>query len=302
MLSTPILVLVVDDAPDTLSLINDVLEAEGMVTLVALEGCQALRIAHKMRPDIVLLDALMPSLDGFETCREMKRSPELSTIPVIFMTGLSDTQSIVNAFEAGGVDYITKPVNPIELIARVKVHLANARITRSAQTALDSAGQNICAVNSQGVLLWSTPQVTRILEKSGIADWSKATLQTTLRDWLQHGPTDGARCIVKTPAGSLSFVCLGQSNAQEILLRIINDEQPDEVALLRAQYQLTQREAEVLVWVAKGKTNREIAQILDLSPRTVNKHLEQVFKKVGVENRTSAASRAAGTLQKCRGY
>ena len=68
-------------------MINDVLEAEGMVTLVALEGTQALRIAHKMRPDIILLDALMPSMNGFDTCQALKRSPELSTIPVIFMTG-----------------------------------------------------------------------------------------------------------------------------------------------------------------------------------------------------------------------
>lgn len=302
MLDTPTLVLVVDDAPDTLSMINDVLEAEGMVTLVALEGTQALRIAHKMRPDIILLDALMPSMNGFDTCQALKRSPDLSSIPVIFMTGLSDTESIVKAFEAGGVDYVTKPVNPIELIARVKVHLANARITRSAQTALDSAGQNICAVNNRGALLWATPQITRILEKYGIADWHSTPLQSSLLEWLQHEPEDGARCTVKLSTCSLTFIRIGQSSTPEILLRMLNDEQPDEVALLRAQYQLTQREAEVLVWIAKGKTNREIAQILDLSPRTINKHLEQVFKKVGVENRTSAASRAVGALQKSRGY
>src|SRR5690606_23430499 len=259
MLSTPTLVLVVDDAPDTLSMINDVLEAEGMVTLVALEGTQALRIACKMRPDIILLDALMPAMNGFDTCRELKHNPEVGTIPVIFMTGLSDTESIVKAFEAGGVDYVTKPVNPVEMVARIKVHLANARITRSAQTALDSAGQNICAVNNQGALLWSTPQVTRILERGGIANWNKTPLQSSLQEWLQHQPEDGARCIVKLPTCSLTFICIGQSNSQEILLRMINDEQPDGAALLRTQYQLTQREAEVLIWVAKGKTNREIA-------------------------------------------
>ena len=188
------------------------------------------------------------------------------------------------------------------MIARVKVHLTNARITRSAQSALDSAGQNICAINRQGVLLWSTPRINHILEKGGIADWNQPPLQSALQAWLQHGPEDGARCTVKMPTCSLTFTCMGQSGPQEILLRMHNDELPDEAAFLRTQYQLTQREAEVLVWIAKGKTNREIAQILDLSPRTINKHLEQVFKKVGVENRTSAASRAVGALQRGRGY
>lgn len=296
------LVLVVDDSPETLGLVNDSLERAGMTTLVALEGQQALNIAHKMTPDIILLDAMMPHMDGFTTCRELKRDPELRAIPVIFMTGLSETEDIVRGFEAGGVDYITKPVNPTELVARIKVHLANARVTLSAQTALDSAGQNICAVDRRGQLLWATPQARQLIEAAGAAGWSQAVMATPVETWLTRLPNEGDQLRIAAPALPLRLVFIGQSSSQELLLRIVNEQQPDEITLLRQAFPVTDREAEVLLWVAKGKTNREIAQILELSPRTINKHLEQVFRKVGVENRTSAAAMAVGALQKQRGY
>ena len=152
------LVLVVDDSPDTVGMLNDTLERAGMTTLVALEGGQAINIARKMMPDIILLDAMMPVMDGFEVCKKLKSDTELKSTPVIFMTGLKDTESVVKGFEAGGVDYVTKPISTEELVARVRVHLANARLTQSAQSALDATGQFMFAVNSQGKILWSTPQ------------------------------------------------------------------------------------------------------------------------------------------------
>ena len=134
------LILVVDDSPDTLGMLNQAIEKANMTTLVALEGAQAIAIAKKTHPDFILLDAVMPNMDGFETCRRLKEDAELMDIPVVFMTGLSDTESIVKGFEVGGVDYLTKPINPQELIARINVHLMNARKTQSVQTALDTSG------------------------------------------------------------------------------------------------------------------------------------------------------------------
>ena len=122
-------VLVVDDSPDSLSLINDILEKEGISTLVALEGSQAITIAEQIKPDIILLDAMMPKLDGVETCTRLKQNRELQHIPVIFMTGLTDSESTLKGLNAGGVDYIVKPVNPDELVARIKIHANNAQIT-----------------------------------------------------------------------------------------------------------------------------------------------------------------------------
>ena len=94
-------VLVVDDSPETLGMLNETLEQADVTVLVALEGNQALTIANSITPDVILMDAIMPGMDGFETCREIKNNRDLAHIPVIFMTGLSDSESIVKGFEAG---------------------------------------------------------------------------------------------------------------------------------------------------------------------------------------------------------
>ncbi len=94
--------LVVDDLPDTLRLLTDALDNAGMTVMVALDGASAMRIVEQITPDIVLLDAVMPGIDGFETCRRLKRVSGLDNVPVIFMTGLADTEHIVRGLEAGG--------------------------------------------------------------------------------------------------------------------------------------------------------------------------------------------------------
>ncbi|WP_019605157.1 response regulator [Teredinibacter turnerae] len=286
------LILVVDDSPETVGMLNDTLEATGMTTLVALEGNQALNIARRMLPDIILLDAVMPAMDGFEVCRQLKADPELRAIPVIFMTGLKDTENVVRGFEVGGVDYVTKPIVNGELIARMRVHLANARLTLSAQTALDTAGQCMFAANNAGELIWTTPQVNQLLEAANQGDWLQKQLQVEIRTWLAHGPNIGMGVNLTTPNRSLRLVYLGNSAPNEILIRLIDNDKPDEASRLREHLPLTTRESEVLLWLARGKTNREIGQILGTSPRTINKHLEQIYKKLEVENRTTAAAKA----------
>src|SRR3979490_724977 len=150
--------LVVDDSPETLRLLTDALDGAGMTVMVALDGASALRLVDQITPDIVLLDAVMPGMDGFETCRRLKRDAGLVNVPIIFMTGLAETQHIVRGLEAGGVDYVTKPIVVEEMIARIRVHLANARLTQSARAALDVSGRYLLAVNGQGKIMWATPQ------------------------------------------------------------------------------------------------------------------------------------------------
>ena len=150
-------ILVVDDSPDSLGMIHHALDQAGLTALVALEGEQALGIAEKMVPDLVLMDAVMPNMDGFETCRRLKRHPELAAVPVIFMTGLTDAEDVVRGLAAGGVDDVTKPVRPDELIARIRVHLHNARMTQGAHTALDRLGQASFSTDRQGHWRWATP-------------------------------------------------------------------------------------------------------------------------------------------------
>ncbi|MEL6211458.1 MAG: response regulator, partial [Pseudomonadota bacterium] len=152
------IVLLVDDSPETLSMLTDALEAAGETVLVARDGETALSLIERIEPDLVLLDAIMPGLDGFETCRRLKRHPSMQAIPVIFMTGLSDSAHVVRGLEAGGVDYVTKPVDPDALIARIAVHVANARIIAEARTALDTAGRSVMAFAENGRMQWATPR------------------------------------------------------------------------------------------------------------------------------------------------
>jgi CheY-like chemotaxis protein len=155
--------LIVDDSPETLRLLTDALDGAGMTVMVAMDGAAAMRIVDQITPDIILLDAVMPGMDGFETCRRLKRDAGLSNVPVIFMTGLAETEHIVHGLEAGGVDYVTKPIVIEEMLARIRVHLANARLTQSARAALDVSGRFLLAVNRHGNIMWATPQAQKLL-------------------------------------------------------------------------------------------------------------------------------------------
>jgi DNA-binding NarL/FixJ family response regulator len=298
------IVLVVDDSPDTLRMLTDAIEGAGMTVLVALDGEQALSLIERVTPDVILLDAVMPGIDGFEICRRLKRNSDLSHVPVIFMTGLSETEDTLMGLDAGGVDYVTKPIAPNELLARIRVHLANARISQSARAALDASGRFLLAVNRSGRVLWSTPQASKLLSTVFPSFHSEAyVLPGHIQEWLQQysgrAPGSASKAISQSIPGSpiqLELSLISQIGPDEILLRLIEGNPDDDQLVLRTKLQLTQREAEVLLWIARGKSNRDVADILTLSPRTVNKHLEQIFNKLGVENRTSAAALAARTL------
>jgi DNA-binding NarL/FixJ family response regulator len=293
-------VLVVDDSPETLRMLTDALDQAGMTVMVALDGSAAMKVAEQITPDIILLDAVMPGLDGFETCRRLKRESRLSDVPVVFMTGLSETEHIVRGLEAGGVDYVTKPVKIEEMLARIRVHLTNARLATSARTALDAAGHFLLAVDDQGRLIWATPQTHKLLQDDGRT--GTAVLPAAQLNWLER-----ARNAEHEQPGSgwemrgSRFVLhyLGRPAAGEHLLRL-TPEAARPQSELRKELGLTSREAEVLSWLSNGKTNRDIAQILGLSPRTIDKHLEQIYAKLGVENRTAAATIAVRALGRDR--
>jgi DNA-binding response OmpR family regulator len=296
--------LVVDDSPDTLRMLTDALEDAGMTVLVALGGEQALAIVAKIVPDVILMDAVMPTIDGFETCRRIKRTKTLAHVPVIFMTGLSETQDIVNGLEAGGVDYVTKPIVPDELLARIRVHLANARLAHSARAALDVSGRYLLATNISGGVLWCTPQTAKLLSLA-FRDFHGEgyVLPANVQEWLQKctsadikPATEAIALGTESDSIKLQLSYVGQVAPEEILLRLVEGEFENDNLVLKRKLHLTQRESEVLMWIARGKSNRDIAEILDLSPRTVNKHLEQIYSKLGVENRASAAALAVRLL------
>ncbi|MBL6616702.1 MAG: response regulator transcription factor [Reyranella sp.] len=292
--------LVVDDSPETLRLLTDALDSAGLTVMVALDGLAAIRIVEQVTPDVILLDAVMPGIDGFETCERLKRNAALSNVPIIFMTGLSETEHIVRGLEVGGVDYVAKPIAIDEMLARIRVHLANAHLANSARAALDVAGRFLLAVNEEGKLIWATPQTHKFLAGRETGDSQQTfALSSAQMQWLtQISRGDREVSPIKSQFRDERVILnyMGQLGPGEILLRLTIDTPSTSQVELRKSLGLTARESEVLSWLSKGKTNRDIAQILGLSPRTIDKHLEQIYAKLGVENRTSAAAVAAKIL------
>ncbi|WP_137131719.1 response regulator transcription factor [Rhizobium sp. FY34] len=296
------IVLLVDDSPEALGFLTEALEASGFSVLIATSGQSALNIVERITPDLILLDAVMPAMDGFATCRRLKASPSASQVPVIFMTGLTETEHVVHALDSGGVDYLTKPINIDELRARIRVHLSNARSTQSARVALDAAGRHLLAVKGSGALHWSTPQATRLINTATGRDDGLDLVIRQIASWMAGRDRPGFSRDATFPftqdgeATKLQFAFLGAIGTDEYLFRVTAaSSRPDDV-VLREHFPLTLRESEVLMWIAKGKSNKDIGDILGLSSRTVNKHLEQIYVKLGVENRASAAVRAANVL------
>ncbi len=279
------IVLVVDDTPETLGLLTDTLEGAGLTVLVATGGVAALALLKHITPDLILLDAVMPEMDGFASCRAIKADAKLTHIPVIFMTGLSDTAHVVRGLQAGGVDYVTKPVVLDEMLARIRVHLANSRAALRTRAALDAAGGFLLATNEAGALLWCTPQAEARL--AAAFDESSG----------QHFKIPEG-LVMRLGDRQLEFALIGRIGPGEMLYRLSESGGGQEEGFLQQNFSLSAREAEVLLWIARGKPNKDVSDILGISPRTVNKHLEQVFTKLGVENRASAAVLAVGALAK----
>ena len=283
--ATGAVVLIVDDVPANLAMLHDALEQGGYTVRVATSGERALESARLEPPDLILLDAVMPGLDGFETCLRLKQELGTRHIPVVFMTGLTETDHVVRGFQCGGVDYVPKPIRPQEVLARIAAHLANARAVAESQQAADAAGDAIVAVDEERRVRWATPMARRwlqdVLEPGG-------RLPIALRQWI--GKDAEASCPWPTRERRLVFSRLGAARGGDQRLLIQSQAHvPAPEALMRA-LKLTQREAEVLHWVALGKTNGEVGGVLEMSPRTVNKHLEHIFQKLNVETRTAATT------------
>lgn len=282
-------ILIVDDDVDTRAMLSAFVRSLGSAPVLAADGREALAALDDVTPDLILLDAVMPGIDGFETCRRLKGDPRAAAAPVIFMTGLSDTDHVVMGLEAGGVDYVTKPLALDELGARIRVHLSNARKARSALTGLDSLGACLFIRDTNAQIGWTTPLAHDLLSRL-----SQATREE-LETWLARAPI-ASPSTLGTPGDRYLVTPLGMAGPEETLFRIAPSIEGNEGEVLRRHFNLTPREADVLLWISRGKSNKDMSEILNISARTVNKHLEQIFIKIGVENRASAAAIATRVL------
>lgn len=302
------IVLIVDDMPDNIAILHDALDESGYIVLVANNGQMALEVAAQAAPDIILLDAMMPEMDGFEVCKQLKAHNKTSQIPVIFMTGLTETEHVVAAFEAGGVDYVTKPIRVNEVLARMIAHLKTSRKVDEARSALDAFGHAAIAITPHnGKIVWQTPLARDWMQAYFKDDIGSSTMHdltpVAVLNWIAEafqadktGRTLVPLVIIQS-AKRLTFSPADVSSDEQWMIVLREESDAAQIEALILTFKLTKRQAEVLYWLVKGKTNKDIGEILGTSARTVNKHLEHIFVKLGVETRTTAASVVAQKIR-----
>lgn len=293
-------VMIVDDTPGNLALLSDTLSEANYRVLVATDGISAIEQIQYFKPDIILLDVVMPGIDGFETCRRLKNDPATSSIPILFMTGLSDLDDLLRGFSEGGIDYIIKPIRPPEVLVRIDVHLAQTRHLRRSQLALEQSTFSALTCYSNGLITWLTPTACQWLEDFCIQNSIVPPpepgqfLPPILIEWLQM-PTKTLLKKRSTPVDFMlqkgfSVKLMPNWYGAEFLLMLQKSESDWNIESLRNSLNLTLRETEILMWISRGKTNKEIGLILNSSPRTINKHLEHTFEKLGVSTRSAAVA------------
>ena len=296
------MILIVDDVPDNLAVLSDALDEAGYMVLVATDGAGALERLGYVTPDLILLDAVMPGMDGFDTCRRIRSLPGANRIPVIFMTGLTETEHVVQGFAVGGNDYVVKPLQSREVIARIEAQLRSASMISLATVASEATAHAVIVLDRAGAPIWQTGKAMTWIS-AYFPDFAArgASLPAPLQEWvLQHRSAviqDNGTVLPLHIAGDHADLRIRFSKGErsgDLLLILDEIRHAAPTASMMAQFCLTPRENDVLGWLAKGKTNRDIAEILGMSPRTVNKHLEHVFIKLGVETRSAAVAMAIG--------
>ncbi len=295
-------ILIVDDTPGNLAVLSDMLSEANYRVLVATDGQSALEQIRYLKPDIILLDVMMPGIDGFETCHQLKQDSETKDIPIIFMTGLSELDNLLRGFSEGAVDYIVKPIRPAEVLARVEAQLSQTRNFKRVENTLSQLAFAALTFNLNGVITWLTAPATKILYDLQPQQNNSSEIQcgdylplsilsqaTPVINQLSQGK-HAANNEIKIDDQFIGLIIPCQQINEYILL-IQKNSQDWDSASLKKSFGLTVREAEILMWISKGKTNKEVGLILDTSPRTVNKHLEHIFEKLGVPTRTAAVAK-----------
>lgn len=304
-MKTPKRILIVDDVPDNLSVLFEFLSERGFEVLAADSGELAIEQLPHSRPDLILLDVMMPGIDGFETCRRIKADAAWADVPLFFLTALDDTVDKVRGFALGAVDYITKPIDPDEMLARIEAHLElralrvalevrNEELDREVQRRVAAErmlgrtlAEAVLVLDAAGEVVFRTEAAGNLLARHG--GWPPVAVR---RAWAS-----GKEAMAwTTAAGGLRVDCRpdpsGGTNVLVGLTEVKRGGGPEDLLVLG----ITPREAEVLFWIARGKTSPEIAVILAAATATVKRHVANLLPKLGVETRLAAALRAMEIL------
>jgi DNA-binding response OmpR family regulator/DNA-binding CsgD family transcriptional regulator len=314
-------ILAIDDHVSNLRIIFDYLNIHGYKTIIATSGEDGIRTARLARPDLILLDVMMSGVDGYETCRQLKADEATQDIPVIFMTVLDEVEHKVRAFEAGGVDYITKPLRAEEMLARVKTHLT----LRHLQNRLESHNEQLEALVAARTTdlraeveqrKKSEQDKDKLLVVAGQQSEQLQLMTTLLLESYQQKRQRLSQTLdeqIKAQLGvvdrNLEMICsiladinpplpgqagLAAGYARDSLSMVkaiiteVNRVTSDLLGALpeesEAEVSLTSREWQVLQMLADGKSVTSIAAMLKISPPTVYGHRRSLMAKLGVDN------------------
>lgn len=284
-------VLVVDDTPANVGLLIEALGETGYQVRVAESGRSALKQLEHGLPDLILLDVIMPGLDGFATCAALKANPAWSGIPVLFMTSLNEPDEKVRAFSAGAVDYIVKPAYPPEVLARVRAHIEIRRLQRALEEELS------LRIDAENQLRQSLDRAVLIADTSDTIVFSTRLAEDLLHQHCLDYATGRLPASLARPECALNVRRFAERGRDDLTLLVLEEKIPSAQPAALLALGLTARESEVLFWIARGKSNPDIATILGAGLRTIHKHVENIFRKLGCETRAAAAVTALEVLR-----
>jgi DNA-binding response OmpR family regulator/DNA-binding CsgD family transcriptional regulator len=262
-------ILVVDDHPDNLQAIGSMLKSEGYRISMASDGIQGLAQAGKIYPDLILLDIVMPDMDGFETCRQLKSKKRLWHIPVIFLSAhKTGTDAIVRGFETGAADYIAKPFNRTELLARVRTHLEIKQLRDNLETRVR---ERTLALEKQNIAM---DVLLEKREKDRAENWENAIvhIRELVLPYLEK--------LKKSPLSSMQ-----QEWVERIDHEIHQITSRFATTLTSPAFNLTSAEIRVAALIREGRTSKEISEILTISESVVRFHRENIRKKLRLTHR-----------------
>jgi FixJ family two-component response regulator len=316
-------ILIIDDNPDNLRIAVDLLTAYSFDIRTSRDGTIGLRRARNGEPDLILLDVQMPGIDGYETCRQLKADPDLADIPVIFMTARSGVEDKVRAFEAGGVDYVTKPFEAQELLARVrsqlKIRALQKELSERNEHLEERVAEQTASLRSEsalrelydkqrdhllGLVRSQSEEMRRIthtwMDERSARDQSLASNlkeHITARLELVSAHLSQARELMPVPAQGGDQVdpqeCRKHlETATALLAPVIKGSvelqsdlaQRDTAADDNLLLSLSTREYEVMKLLSEGRTNKDIAYTLGVAPSTVSTYRNRLLEKLGAED------------------
>jgi len=261
-------IMAVDDNPDSLKLLSDILSEQGFQVRQALNGRLALAAVKQQPPDLFILDIRMPEMDGFELCRQLKDNVTTCNVPVIFISGLNDSTDKVKAFDLGGQDYITKPFEDTEVLARVKLHLEVSSMRKNLEDMVQRRTIKLEESNTALKVLLEHRSSEREKFEENVLSHIRSLVSPYL-ERLKNTDLDSQQS---------SLLDIVEANLLEITSQFSG-------TLYSSSLGLTRREMEVAALIKTGKTNAEIAVLINISEHSVSFHRQNLRKKLGLLGR-----------------